>query len=245
MMRALLLVACLAQAQGVTERFATIDGIVTDSTMRPLQNVSVSILRTAVEVKTGDNGRFRILQLPPGDYVIIVRRVGFSPVSAVIRATPGDTLRTSYELGPSPINLPGVTITEERRGWREMEFEVRRKRGLGEFMSKEQIDKKSASSATQLFYWFNAIRVVEAGNGAIVDHYAVAKRGATSIKTTPCRAARILLDGIPMPDPMNLDYLPLARELAGIEVYGEVAAAPPEYAIYDKGCGLILIWRRM
>jgi hypothetical protein len=238
----LLLFAALAHAQGIPVQSATIDGAVTDSSMRPLQDVKVSLLRTQVEVTTGENGRFRIRQLPAGQYVIVVRRVGYHPVSEVIQVLAGDTLRAAYELEPMAVSLPGVTVTEARRGWRELDFEMRRKRGLGEFMSREQLDKKSATPMSIVMYSFNSIRVVDGRGG--MESYAVAKRGPTSILTSPCVYATILLDGIPLPDKTNLSDLPPARELAGIEVYGGAAASPAQYSIYDKGCGLILLWRR-
>src|SRR5687767_1195550 len=44
----------------------TIEGSVTDTTLRPLTSAEVSIVGVGTRVTTSDNGRFRILQVPAG-----------------------------------------------------------------------------------------------------------------------------------------------------------------------------------
>jgi hypothetical protein len=54
----------------------------------------------------------------------------------------------------------------------------------------------------------------------------------------------VLVDGVAMPAPFNLDLLPSPHDLAGIEVYAGPATIPPQYSGYNRGCGLILIWTK-
>ena len=58
-----------------------IDGIVTDTTLAPLADASASILASNIKVTTGANGRFVINGLPAGEYVVLVRRVGYAAAS--------------------------------------------------------------------------------------------------------------------------------------------------------------------
>jgi hypothetical protein len=54
----------------------------------------------------------------------------------------------------------------------------------------------------------------------------------------------VYVDGVAMPAPFNLDLLPSPRELAGIEVYAGAATIPPQFAGFNRGCGIILIWTK-
>src|SRR5215212_5065978 len=82
-----------AQAQPpAPRRVGTIDGIVSDTNLVPLQAAFVSVLGTKLRVGTGPNGRFRITKVPAGQYLVIVKRIGYRPTSAVIDVPATDTL---------------------------------------------------------------------------------------------------------------------------------------------------------
>ena len=80
--------------------FGTIDGLVSDTSMAPLHAAFVSIVGTQIRVGTGPNGRFRIARLQPGEYLLIVKRVGYRPTSGIVNVPVSDTVRLSYTLEP-------------------------------------------------------------------------------------------------------------------------------------------------
>src|SRR5690242_9597356 len=92
---------------------ATVDGIVSDTSLAPLHGAFISIVGTPLRVGTGANGRFRITNLRAGHYLVIVKRVGYRPVSGVIDVQPADTLRVAYTLEPATATLPTVTVSEK------------------------------------------------------------------------------------------------------------------------------------
>ena len=98
----------LAGAQSV------IDGVVTDTLLRPLVSADISVVGTSARVVTGENGRFRMLQVPPGQYLIVVRRIGFAPTSGIIDVRDNDTLRLTYSLTRSNSLLDTLRIKERR-----------------------------------------------------------------------------------------------------------------------------------
>ena len=59
---------------------------------------------------------------------------------------------------------------------------------------------------------------------------------------------QVVLDGIPLPDPVNLANLPSPTLLAGIEVYSGAATIPLQYKrpVSANRCGaaVILIWTK-
>jgi hypothetical protein len=226
--------------------FGVIDGLVTDTSLVPLRGARVSVLRTSLEVGTGPNGRFRIVDVPSGQYIIIVRRVGFRPSSQVLQVDASDTLRISYTLSEAPTELAPVTVTTQRQSPRMMEFEARRKAGLGEFMTEDQIDRHNSAFPTELLRMFSSINVTPTSTGGEEIYYPVSARatgGGTSTGLAACFMT-VYVDNVPMPVPFNLDLLPSPREMAGIEVYAGTATMPIQYAGFGKGCGVILVWTK-
>jgi hypothetical protein len=223
----------------------TIDGIVTDTTLVPIEAANVTILSSSVRVETSANGRFRLLRVPEGQYLLIVRRLGFRPVSGVIEVAANDTTRLAYSLERVPQALPGVVVTEERRSFWMMQFDDRRRARIGEFMTGEQIERHNYVYATELLRLFTAVGVTDAqGGGGGFNHYAVSRRGGSAIFQGSKCWMTVLVDGVMMPAPFSLDLLPSPKDLAGIEAYAGPATVPAQYAIYDHGCGMLLVWTR-
>jgi hypothetical protein len=230
------------EAPRETRVLGTIDGIVTDTNLVPLRGAFVSILSTNVRVGTGPNGRFRIEKVPAGQYILIVRRGGYSPTSMAVDVPEGDTLRLAYTLTASPTMLPGVTVTEQSVSLRMLEFEQRRKHGMGEFMSEEEIARRNSVFATELFRKFATINVGPSRNSSLTEYFALSRREGGSLGLQACPMT-VYLDQVPMPTPFNLDLLPPPKDIAGIEVY-QSTSTPVQYQRALNGCGAILIWKR-
>ena len=226
----------------------TVDGVVSDTSLAPLDNATVSLLGSAVSVVTGANGRFRLTQLPAGSYVVFVRRLGFRLVSATVQVSEGDTLRVSFALQPSATTLPTRTVTAKSVSPRLAEFDERRefaaKFGGGQFMTADEIDKRNSVFATELIRTFHGIEVTysraTAGGGAGPIVHSGRAAGSINGQCSPT----IWVDGILLPGPVNLDGLPSPKAIAGIEVYPGPAEVPPRYAAGGMSCGAILIWTR-
>jgi hypothetical protein len=234
-------------ADGGRVRYGVIDGLVTDSSLKPLFGARVSVLRTPISVATGANGRFRITDIPAGQYIIMIRRAGFAATSMVMEVNPEDTVRTSYVLQYTAEQLAPVVVTEQRVSPRMKEFEDRRKLGMGEFMTQQQIEQRNPAFPTELLRLFASINVVPtSGGGGQYIYYPVSARATGGMTPTGQAACfmTVYVDNVPMPAPFNLDLLPSPREMAGIEVYAGNATMPVQYSGYGSGCGIILIWTK-
>jgi len=231
-------------AAAMRNRAGTIDGFVTDTALNPLQAAEVKILSTSVKVNTGPSGRFRLTQVPIGQYVLIIRRVGYHPTSAVVQVGT-DTIRPSYILERGT-TLEAAVITEKRTSRRMAEFEQRRKVGLGEFMSAEDIEKRASVYVTELLRRFQGIIVgpsYTSGSGGSPEYLALSKREGGNPLTGACPMV-VVVDNVTMPTPFNLENLPSPKYLAGIEVYHGAATVPPQFSGMNRGCGVILIWTK-
>src|SRR5262245_16043538 len=223
--------------------FSVVDGVVSDTNLVPLQAAFVSVLGTTIRVGTGPNGRFRITKMPAGQYLVIVKRVGYRPTSGVIEVPRSDTLRLAYTLDRVVTELSPVTVSEKPLSLKLGEFFARRKLGVGQFMTQEQIDAATAVFATDLFRRVTSVNVSPNRVRQLTEYFALSQREGGNPQLGACPMA-VVLDDVPLPTPFNLDLLPSPRDLAGIEVYAGPSTTPAKYAGSNRGCGVILIWTK-
>ncbi|MEP6622512.1 MAG: carboxypeptidase regulatory-like domain-containing protein [bacterium] len=223
--------------------FGTIDGIVSDTNLAPVRGAFVSIVNSRIRVGTGPNGRFRINKVPPGQYLVVVKRGGFRPASSVVDVPAQDTVKISYTLTEDITMLAPVAITAKESSIRMREFETRQKLGFGEFMNTAEIDKRNTVFATELFRRFGSINVSPSHSSANAEYYALSKREGGTISLGACPFT-VYLDRVPLPTPFNLDLLPTPKDIAAIEVYSGASTIPPEFNGFNHGCGVILVWTK-
>jgi hypothetical protein len=229
----------------ITEALGIVDGIVTDSNLVPLRGAFVSILNSSIRVGTGPNGRFRITRIPPGQFLLIVKRGGYRPTSAMIEVKAADTLRLAYTLSEAPPNtLEGVNVTEKAVSLRMLEFEQRRKLGMGQFLDAAQIDRAGSVYATELMRRFTNLTVSPSRTSSMTEYFALSNREGGSVSVGAC-PMMVYVDQVPMPTPFNLDLLPTPKSIGGIEVYGGSATIPLQYSGMNRGCGVILVWTKI
>ena len=220
-----------------------IDGLVTDTNLVPLAGTEVTVLRSQVKVRTRENGRFRVLGTPAGAYLLIVRRVGYRPLTDLVEVMPSDTLRLTYALERVSPTLDTVVVTARQMSPRRREFDARRRLGMGEFMTQDEIENRAALELKDLLRTFKSVSVLPSyTKGPIAEYFALGKRGG-GVMQGEC-AMTVLTDGVQMPKPFDLNLMPPPREIAGIEVYAGSATVPAQYAALNSGCGVVLVWTR-
>jgi hypothetical protein len=226
-----------------------IDGAVTDSALRPLSMAEVSVLRTPLRLLTNQRGEFRIIDVAAGQYILIVRRIGYRPVSQLIEVQERDTLHVAYELDPLPRNLlDTVRVIAERTTADLREFEQRRQRGIGEFLSREQIARRGSLELVDLMRGFRSVSIAQdSKGGAMPEQIAYNKRDYGNFLTSGAGACpmQVVVDGVNMPSAFDLNLGPLVSQIAGIEVYGGPSTAPSQFQGMDRRCGLVMIWTRV
>ena len=212
-----------------------IDGVVSDTSLVSLSGASASLVGTSLEVVTGANGRFRIVGLPAGQYILVVRHIGYASSSTVMQVASGDTLRMSFALRPVVNELGTVVVAGKRLSPKMTEFEDRQKLGFGQFMTQAEIGKRNSVFVGDLVRTFQSVDVVPRG---LFGEVAVSRRFGRC-------PFQVFLDGVALPAPVNLKDLPSPKTLAGIELYSGPATIPLEYKTSTGGfCGVILVWTK-
>jgi hypothetical protein len=206
-------------------------GVVTDTSLVPLADAVASIVGSGIQVVTGANGRFRILGLSSGQHYILIRRLGYQPVTTELRTEEGDTVRASFALERLATALDTVLVATKRPSPRMAEFEARRVLGVGQFMTAAEIDKLNVVATDDLLHRLTPNRTRPArrlGPGAV------------------CARQQWYLDGVLLPASTTIDDLPSPKDLAGIEFYASPATIPLQYKSTSGGgfCGVVLMWTK-
>jgi hypothetical protein len=223
-----------ASAQGDSVRArplsGSIDGLVTDSALAPVDDVTISVVGTAIKVVTGLNGQFRILALPVGRHRVLARRIGHEPALADVVVSAGEQTRLVFVLEPLITALPTARVEGiARKSLRLEEFDQRRKLGEGQFLTLEQIDKRNVVAVQDLLAGFRGIRSI---NGLVIN---------TRFPINQTCPLEYYVDGLPRP---RTD-LPSPKEIAGLELYLGPATMPPQFKrTTGTWCGVVLLWMK-
>lgn len=221
-----------AHAQLVT---GVLTGIVRDASGEMLEGAIVSVGRRVV--KTNPSGEFRLSGLLPGDAVVTVRRLGYEMrtfPAVVERGTQGPPL--DVVLVSLPVGLEPVTV-QARRDLRDLQlvgFYDRQHAGIGRFITREQIERRRASSFAEVLR-------------SMVPGMRLNGSGRSPNRTVQLRNARcapmIVIDGFPIVGGFDLTSVNPVTVL-GVEVYAGPATIPARFRNFREGetCGVIAIW---
>lgn len=214
-----------------------ISGTVKDSLGYPVVGARVSVAGTQLVVETDDRGQFLLAKASPGETSLRIRRIGFKPDTVRVNVLAGETVPATFTLARLAVELDPLVVYGRRNvTGRLAGFYERRDRGLGHFLTREQIDKRNPMRMTDLFRMIPGARVESRGFGTQLVRF----RGA---RTPPL----VWLDGTPLyAGEFDLDTVD-PRSFEGIEIYSGPASVPAEFlgnrAMSSSG-GTIILWSR-
>jgi len=119
-------------------------------------------------------------------------------------------------------------------------FETRRKGGLGYYMGPEELERRVAFDATQLFWGVPGTRLIWTGSrNELVFARSFMSGNSGSEYSDYCHPV-VFVDGFETPE--IDDVRP--STIRAIEVYRNPQTAPPLYRTGQTPCGVILIWTK-
>jgi hypothetical protein len=242
-----------------------LSGVVVDQERRPLEGVEVRVIGDSVRAFTSRAGTFR-LYAPRGEEILFqLRRPGFN---AQLLRTKGDWSGTIVMMAGAFV-LPEVQITAryakpaEYAGTAKYDdFFRRRRQGFGEFILREELDRRRSLHTVEIFEGRAGIKVSmqqDRGLSAVafarcneyppkinvyVDGRKLLPHGAISVARTesPVLGARRPRE----PETAGIVGEMLSRvdpsEIELIEIFRGPGELPPEFN--DGNCGAISIWTR-
>ena len=213
---------------------ATMTGTVTDSvTGEPMVAVAVGI-DGAVAALTDNRGAFRIDNLELGTILLEIRRIGYHMIVAEMDLLEDEmVVDVNIKLVPLPIELAGIVVEDSTSFafGRLRDFYRRRKRGVGRFLNRWEIEERNPIVTSDLVRWVP---------GFMVSPDAV---GTHNIRFRITCNPTIYLDGILFrPGTVQLDDLITVNAIEAIEIH-QGLFVPAEFRAF-RPCAVIAIWTR-
>lgn len=241
----LLLVAAPVTAQ-ITSTYA---GTLVRRDSTPVVRAEVRLPSLGRTTVTDPAGRFVFTALPPGTYRVRIEATGLRAVMFEVVLLPGEEYRARIILEEGVQQLAEIAVAAPRpdANARRLEaFQRRRQRGLGVFLTTEDLERRQPRVLSDALVHVLGIRVTERSGGRIL----VSSRGLAparvdgGLSAGPC-ILRVVVDGAMLPAGHTVDYVP-PREILAVELYPGPATMPVEFAHWseDAWCGLIAIWTR-
>lgn len=231
-------VSVVADAQvGVPVGMRQLVGTVRDQSGVAIEGVNISFL--GKDVRTTVRGTFEIHTGAIDTVTISFRRVGFEPIEALLTTRNGLWDTVLVQLEPTSQRLSRVNVTEDRgrAALDSRNFEERRARGLGQFITREEILERGSSRLSDILRLKRGVNVVR-GDRVRFTAYSGGNRG------TVCQPD-IWLDGR-RSQGMEINEL-VATTVEAIELYPYLSTVPIEFQSLGANttpCGTIVVWTR-
>jgi hypothetical protein len=230
-----------AQGSSSDPRAARLTGRVADAVGAAIVKAEVLVTNTSFHVQTGDDGRFELGGLPSGPIEVVVRRLGFAPAKIALELGDGELRDIRVLLAPVAMVMDSVAVTataeppavEKAYGG----FEMRKSRGFGTFITREQIEKKNPRVTTDLFRSVSGVKLLrENGTPTVVS---------SRLGTMAYCPVRYYVDGASYPlYGQSIDIMVQVVDIGAIEVYPGGASVPPQFGGRESACGVVAIWTR-
>ena len=208
---------------------ARLSGTVRTGDGRPVQGATVLVWGSGVEGVTDAAGRFLLSGLPSGTHNLEVRRIGFQPAHVPVdlgRRKPATVTVALEQAVPvlDPVEVVGERTVADRTG-----FLQRSRRGFGDFITSDEIEKRHPIVASDLLRTTAGVQVLPGG-----------PMGAAVLMRGNCRPT-LWIDGMRLMGEDSIDALVQPSDIVGIEIYKSPAETPPQFS-GGGSCGTIVVW---
>lgn len=247
-----LLLALLALPTSAALAQVRIAGRVVDSVSgRPvaLAAVVAELSNLPYGAATTDSlGRFSVALgklLPHSNSIVIhVRRIGFAPKTTMVVVGEGVQTVVSVEIAlrPLPLRIESLAVVanEVSRKLLLSGFEARRREGFGSFVTQQDIAFRNPHLTSDVVRMIPGVRVSADAAGVRI---VIARAESSRLVGGPC-PPQVFVDGLLVPNPVDLDQLSVPTDIAGIEVYRGPAQTPSRFGGAGSACGVIVFWTK-
>ena len=215
------------------ERNAALTGTIRTASGEPLAGARVTVPGTGAATVSSAEGRFAISGLPSGTRNVVVRQVGFVPLTVAVDFTTRRASQLSVALEKQVQMMNPVLVKARRdRALASVGFSDRKKGTLGSFVTRSDFEKRQPRLLSDILRTMRGVRVdVEDGRPVLRNRRD--GRGCVLL----------VIDGMRWESftPGDTDDAVSADDIAAIEVYSG-STVPPEFEGLNRGCLTVVIW---
>ncbi len=214
---------------------AVIGQVISRQTRAPVSGALVFFLGSASPATSDTSGRFQHTGLTPGVHVLQVRAPGYATASWPVELAEGEVVEHLFEMDVEEgYELPPVVVegkpTESMSRFEG--FERRRVRGVGHFITREEIERRQAATLSDLLRNVPGVNTACSVAGCEVRMARSPRR---------CRP-EYYLDGFPASLATGPNFP--ARGIKAVEIYNSPVETPPEFQRPNLVCGIVAIWTK-
>ncbi|MFQ5690290.1 MAG: carboxypeptidase regulatory-like domain-containing protein [Gemmatimonadota bacterium] len=206
-------------------------------TGEPVEAASLSIEKLGLGVLTDSRGRFQLTDVPVGSYSLAIQHVAYGVQTASVEILPDQVIRVEIRLSAAPISVEPLTVMiDVRPQWLvKAGFYERRERGLGQFISPEELEKRQIRHFSQVLENIPGLQL----RRLCKPHCYYVLGMTTSAYCLPT----FYLDGrkLWLPVIADLNSITSAHDVAAVEVYRGISQTP---ASFYGPCGSIVVWTK-
>lgn len=236
--------------------------VVRDTANNPIEGAEIVINRTGKSMLTGRRGAFRLREVPVGEHEVMVRKLGFGPMTTKVTFAPNKTVTRRIVLAPVQV-LNEVNISAERMRDPMLKlFEENRRMGIGQFLTRDDLERMRALPLSSALRELTTVRLATQSGKA----WIASARGCLTKQPRPQFEGRqpmvpILMEGNVCCFPsVYLDRMRLyggeengftpnlstynPDQIEAVEFYPGLSTVPAEYAQINQRCGVLVLHTR-
>lgn len=243
--------------------------VVRDTANNPIEDAEVVATGTGKSVLTNKRGAFRLREIPAGEYEIVVRKLGYGPMTTKLTFAPNKTVTRRIVLTPVQVLNEVNVVTERMRDPQLKLFEEHRKQGIGYFVTREQLEARPNLPLSTFFGEMPGARVSTQGTRAWVGsmrgcifnvsvgtkkpdapkYELDERRNDEPVVINGCCFPSVYLDRAMIYGSRNGEPVPninrfLTEQVEAIEYFAGMASVPAEYQGPTPTCGVVVIHTR-
>jgi hypothetical protein len=230
--------------------------VTTDSGRTAVEGVEVQF--SARSVRSDSAGRYRLFDLEPGKYSVVVRHPRFRPITGDVTLAEGDSIQWNFDLVLVNVALDPVVVSGRGDPLGHpglVDFQRRKETTHGKFLTGEEIERIGAQTLESVIRTripgFDFVKLPNGGTGL-----AGKRAGQLTLQPRAPRVegladrcyAQVYVNGQliyryrPPPDrpPSLEDFNP--KLIRAIEFYRGPSDTPPELNSTGSSCGTMVIW---
>lgn len=232
-------------------RLAIVTGHVERPDGSPLAGAIATVVGVGDSAVADNDGAFTIRHLPSGTHTLYVRYVGYEPVEISVELT-RRAPQTIVVMMTTPTYVLSPVIVQAQRlaeGYSRVGFDQRRRMGVGQFLTLDDIQNRHAEQFSDLFTTMRGVQVSQDQPGG--------RDLSNGRGIGGCLV--YVIDGQPFNREIQgeLDAMFAPNTLAGIEVYS-AASVPEQFRVRSlpgpnefgvptlgtNGCETVVIWTK-
>ena len=216
---------------------------------RPIEAVQVRLLGQEAEFSqlTDAWGLFVFRRVPAGDYELVLDHLAYGTHSDSIEVAGSEIIEIEARLAMRPIEMEPLEVMVQRRelSARTWRFYERAERGMGYYITWEDIARRRPLRITHMITEFPGVRLIRLSglrSKVMLRPYTQSGPGGQLGACWPA----LYVDGmqVRLTEHETIDDMVFPGDVEGVEVYKGLASVPGDYAGYDARCGVVGIWTR-